>query len=192
LLVMKNGKLIVIAAPSGAGKTTIVKHLLQTIPQLDFSISAATRPIRPNEVNGRDYYFISADSFKNKIANNEFVEWEMVYENKYYGTLNTELERIWNKGQHVIFDVDVKGGLEIKKKYPHQTLAIFIKPPNVATLAQRLMQRNTEDAHSLQERIEKAELEISYAPMFDSIIVNDKLEVTLLEATTLVKSFILN
>ncbi len=187
---MKKGKLIVVAAPSGAGKTTIVKHLLQHLPQLAFSISAATRPMRVNEKNGLDYYFISENDFKNKIAADAFVEWEMVYEGKYYGTLKSELQRIWDGNKHVIFDVDVVGGLHIKEKYPTETLAIFIKPPDILTLAQRLANRNTEDEKSLQERIDKAEHEISHAPMFDKIILNDNLEHTLVEAEKLVKDFL--
>jgi guanylate kinase len=187
---MQNGKLIVVAAPSGAGKTTVVKYLLQQLPQLAFSVSAATREKRANEIDGKDYYFISPDDFKTKISNDEFVEWEMVYEDKYYGTLNSELQRIWNENKHVIFDVDVVGGLNIKQKYPAKTLAIFIKPPDILTLVQRLQNRNTEDEKSLQERINKAEHEISYAPMFDSIILNDNLSTTLTEVEMLVRDFL--
>ena len=187
---MQNGKLIVVAAPSGAGKTTVVKHLLQHLPQLAFSVSAATREKRANEIDGVDYYFLSPDDFKNKIANDEFVEWEMVYEGKYYGTLKSELQRIWDENKHVIFDVDVVGGLHIKEKYPTETLAIFIKPPDILTLAQRLQNRNTEDAKNLQERMNKAEHEISHAPHFDVTILNDNLEVTLKEAEVLVKDFL--
>jgi guanylate kinase len=187
---MQNGKLIVVAAPSGAGKTTVVKHLLQHIPQLSFSVSAATRAKREGEQDGKDYYFISPDDFKKKIEKDEFVEWEMVYADKYYGTLKSELQRIWNTNHHVIFDVDVVGGLHIKEKYPNNTLAIFIKPPDILTLAQRLQNRNTEDEKSLQERISKAQHEISHAPHFDVTILNDNLEITLAEAETLVKEFL--
>ena len=187
---MQNGKLIVVAAPSGAGKTTVVKHLLQHLPQLAFSVSAATRDKRANEKDGVDYYFMSPDDFKKKIEADEFVEWEMVYEGKYYGTLKSELQRIWNENKHVIFDVDVVGGLHIKEKYPTETLAIFIKPPDILTLAQRLQNRNTEDEKSLQERMDKAEHEISHAPHFDVTILNDNLEITLAEAEILVKEFL--
>ncbi len=187
---LTNGKLIVVAAPSGAGKTTVVKHLLSHIPDLSFSVSATTRPIRPGETNGKDYHFISLDDFKKKIISDEFVEWEMVYHDKYYGTLKSEVERIWNTGHHVIFDVDVVGGLHIKQRYPQNTLAIFIMPPSIDELAQRLQSRNTEDMHSLQERIQKAEQEISVANKFDTILLNDNLERTLAEAIRLVNTFI--
>jgi guanylate kinase len=187
---MKTGKLIVIAAPSGAGKTTVVKHILKHIPQLAFSISAATRAIRPNEVNGQDYYFMPVDDFKNKIAADDFVEWEMVYEGKYYGTLKSELQRIWNSGKHVIFDVDVVGGLNIKQKYPTETLSIFIKPPDLQTLIHRLERRNTESKESLHERISKAEHELSFAEKFDVILINDDLKTTLHQAEDLITNYI--
>lgn len=187
---MNNGKLIVIAAPSGAGKTTVVKHLLSQLPNLSFSISATTRPKRDGEIDGKDYYFISPELFQQKIEQSLFVEWEMVYAQKYYGTLKSELDRIWQSNHHVIFDVDVVGGLHIKQQYPAQTLAIFITPPNVTVLAQRLMDRNTENEDSLQERINKAEYEISFASQFDVTLLNDDLNTTLETATRLVTEFL--
>jgi guanylate kinase len=174
-----SGKLIIIAAPSGAGKTTVVKHLLAHIPSLAFSISACTRPIRAGEENGKDYYFLTPDAFQAKVANDDFVEWEMVYADKYYGTLKSELTRIWNNQQQVIFDVDVKGGLHIKQQFNSTSLAIFIKPPDIHTLAKRLMDRNTEDSKSLEERISKAAYEIEFADQFDKVIINNDLETTL-------------
>lgn len=187
---MKEGKLIIVTAPSGAGKTTIVKHLLATIPSLAFSVSATTRPMRNSEVDGRDYYFISVDTFKQKIAAHEFVEWEEVYPGKMYGTLIAELERIWDSGRHIIFDVDVKGAMSLKSKYPERTLSIFIKPPSVDVLIERLRARNTETPETLQTRIEKVHYELSFESKFDKVIVNDVLENSLQQAFALVNNFL--
>ncbi len=187
---MGEGKLFVFSAPSGAGKTTIVKQLLAQNSNLEFSVSAASRSMRSGEVNGKDYYFLSADEFRKKIANNEFLEWEEVYENQYYGTLKSELERIWSKGHHVIFDVDVVGGLNIKNAYPNNTLAVFVMPPSSDILKDRLINRCTEDEASLKKRLEKADYELSFANKFDLILVNDNLETAINEAKNLIDNFI--
>jgi guanylate kinase len=187
---MQNGKLIIIAAPSGAGKTTIVKHLLQQFPQLSFSVSATTRAIRDGEINGKDYYFLSEQEFKNRIANDEFIEWEMVYVGKYYGTLKSELQRVWNNNQQIIFDVDVEGGIHIKNKYPNHSLSIFINPPSIEILKQRLIDRSTESKDSLIERISKAEHEMSFASQFDEVLTNDNLQQALAKAELLIKGFL--
>lgn len=170
------GKLIIICAPSGSGKTTIVKSILSTLPQLEFSVSATSRKPRQGEVHGKDYYFMSADEFRSKVSNNAFLEWEEVYENSFYGTLRTEIDRIGGKGNHVIFDVDVMGGLSIKKQYPNDSLAVFIMPPSIEELKNRLTARGTETPESLARRVEKAEQEITFASRFDVIIVNDILQ----------------
>jgi guanylate kinase len=183
-------RLIVVAAPSGAGKTTIVRHLLKTFDFLAFSVSAATRAQRAHETDGKDYYFLSAEDFKAKIADNAFVEWEEVYQNQFYGTLKSEVERIWQMDKHVIFDIDVNGALNIKKSYPDDTLLVFIKPPSPAILFQRLRDRNTETPESLQRRIDKAAVELAYEDKFDVVIVNDDLEKALLEAENIVKAFV--
>ncbi|MFH4966661.1 guanylate kinase [Gaetbulibacter sp. M240] len=185
------GKLIVFSAPSGSGKTTIVRHLLKQ-PQLnlEFSISATSREKRGKEVDGKDYYFLSAKAFKNKIKNNEFLEWEEVYRDNFYGTLKTEVERIWAMGKHVIFDIDVSGGLRIKRKYPEQTLAIFVKPPSIDELKIRLKKRKTENEDKINMRVAKASAELATAPLFDKIIVNDDLDNALKQAETLVDSFV--
>src|SRR5690242_5749805 len=170
-------KLIIIAAPSGAGKTSVTKHLLKAFPaQLLFSISCATRPPRNHEKHGVDYYFISADEFKRRIEQQEFIEWEMVYEGKYYGTLKRELERIWKQHKAPLLDVDVQGGINIQQQYPQQSLSLFIEPPSIEELEKRLKARGTESAESLKARIEKASSEITYKDQFDHIIVNDVLE----------------
>jgi guanylate kinase len=183
-------KLIIFSAPSGAGKTTIVKHLLRQNLGLEFSISAASREKRPNEVHGRDYYFLSSDEFKSRIKNNEFIEWEEVYENHFYGTLKSEVDRIWNNGNSVIFDVDVIGGLNIKKQYGDKALAVFVMPPSIEELKKRLNARSTESPENLRKRIEKAEAEISFSERFDKVIVNDILDKALIEATNLVSEFL--
>ena len=187
----QQGKLIVFSAPSGSGKTTIVKHLLaQPELHLDFSISATSRYIRDNEVNGKDYYFISPADFQKKIEENAFVEFEEVYKDNYYGTLKTEIERIWAEGKHVIFDIDVVGGLNIKQQYPNQTLSIFVSPPSVEELERRLRFRQTESDEKIAMRLEKAEREIARAPEFDVILENHDLETAKKEACNLVSNFL--
>lgn len=185
------GKLIVFSAPSGSGKTTIVRHLLkQEDLNLEFSISAATREARDEEVNGKDYYFMSIEDFKKHIKNEDFVEWEEVYRDNFYGTLKSEVERIWAKGKNVIFDIDVAGGLRIKSKFPEETLAVFVKPPSVDELKRRLKERSTESDEKINMRIAKAHVELATAPQFDVVIKNYDLEVALEEANELVKNFI--
>ena len=185
------GKLFVFSAPSGSGKTTIVRHLLaQEKFNLEFSISATSRDPRGFEVDGQDYYFISLKEFKENIKSDSFLEWEEVYRDNFYGTLKTEVERIWAKGKHVIFDIDVVGGLRIKKKFPEQTLAVFVKPPSVDELKIRLKKRKTENDEKINMRIAKASVELATAPQFDSIIKNYDLEVALKEAEDLVSDFL--
>ncbi|WP_406685179.1 guanylate kinase [Seonamhaeicola sp. MEBiC1930] len=187
----KQGKLIVFSAPSGSGKTTIVRHLLGIEDlNLEFSISATSRDKRGAEVDGKDYYFLSANEFKNKIKNEEFLEWEEVYRDNFYGTLKTEVERIWALGKHVIFDIDVSGGLRIKRKFPEQTLAIFVKPPSVDELKIRLKKRKTESDEKISMRVAKASAELATAPLFDEIVINDSLENAFQDAEALVKNFI--
>lgn len=174
-----SNKMVIFSAPSGSGKTTIVKKILQEARyNLTFSVSACSRPKRPNETNGKDYHFLTIEDFRQKIANNEFVEWEEVYKNQFYGTLKSEIERIWKNGKNVVFDVDVVGGLNIKKQYP-EALAIFIKPPSIEELSNRLINRQTETAETLKKRLEKAQTELGYANKFDTIIVNDKLDIAI-------------
>lgn len=185
------GKLIVFSAPSGSGKTTIVRHLLnQKKFQLEFSISATSREARGNEKDSEDYYFISAKEFKNKIKLDEFLEWEEVYIDNFYGTLKTEVERIWAKGKHVIFDIDVAGGLRIKKKFPERTLAVFVKPPDINELIIRLKQRGEESSEKIAMRVAKAPTEMATAPQFDTIILNDDLTTALNDAENLVNDFL--
>ncbi|WP_299108448.1 guanylate kinase [uncultured Tenacibaculum sp.] len=185
------GKLFVFSAPSGSGKTTIVRHLLgQERFGLEFSISATSREPRSNEVDGIDYYFISAKDFKQKIKSDEFLEWEEVYMNNFYGTLKTEVERIWAQGKHVIFDIDVRGGLRIKEKFPEETLAVFVKPPDINELLRRLKNRGEESEEKIAARIAKAPIELATAPMFDKVIKNYDLEVALQEAEALVDDFL--
>ena len=187
------GKLIVFSAPSGSGKTTIVRHLLeQEELNLEFSISATSREKRGQEVHGKDYYFLSAKDFKSKIKSGEFLEWEEVYRDNFYGTLKTEVERIWALGKHVIFDIDVSGGLRIKRKFPEQTLAVFVKPPSIDELKIRLKKRKTESADKINMRVAKASAELATAPLFDVIVVNENLDKALKEAHTLVNNFIKN
>lgn len=188
---MKKGKLIVFSAPSGSGKTTIVRHLLgKEDLNLEFSISAATRPARGEEVNGKDYYFMSLKEFKTHIKNEDFVEWEEVYRDNFYGTLKSEVERIWAKGKNVIFDIDVSGGLRIKHKFPEETLAVFVKPPSVDELKRRLKERSTESDDKINMRIAKASVELATAPQFDKIIKNYDLETAKEDAYQLVKEFL--
>lgn len=187
-----NHKIIIITAPSGAGKTSITHHLMQLFPQLAFSVSAATRQARGNEKNGVDYYFMSEDEFKQKIKNNEFIEWEMVYEGKYYGTLKSEMERIWQNNQVPILDIDVKGAIHVKQQYPENALTIFIEPPSVEELKKRLQSRGTETEESLAARVNKASYEISFKDQFDRHIVNDDLEKARVRAVEIVQDFICN
>ncbi|MCT4699364.1 guanylate kinase [Tenacibaculum haliotis] len=185
------GKLFVFSAPSGSGKTTIVRHLLkQEKFNLEFSISATSREARGFEVDGEDYYFISTRDFKDKIKADEFLEWEEVYRDNFYGTLKTEVERIWALGKHVIFDIDVVGGLRIKHKFPEETLAVFVKPPSVDELKIRLKKRSTESEDKINMRIAKASVELATAPQFDEIIKNYDLEVALKETEDLVADFL--
>ena len=187
----KQGKLIVFSAPSGSGKTTIVRHLLGIDDlNLEFSISATSREKRGNEIDGKDYYFLSAKAFKTKIKNDEFLEWEEVYRDNFYGTLKTEVERIWALGKNVIFDIDVSGGLRIKRKFPDETLAIFVKPPSIDELKIRLKKRKTESADKINMRVAKASAELATAPLFDNVIVNDDLEKALKEAEEKVSNFV--
>jgi guanylate kinase len=183
-------KIIIITAPSGAGKTSITHHLMQTFPQLTFSISAATREARGVEKNGVDYYFMSMEDFKHKIQHNKFVEWEMVYEGKYYGTLKSELERIWNENKVPILDIDVKGAIHVKQQYPDSAITLFIEPPSVNELKNRLESRGTESASSLADRVNKAAYEISFKDQFDKQILNDDLKRACGEAESIIKDFI--
>ncbi|WP_432714176.1 guanylate kinase [Pedobacter sp.] len=187
---MTQGKLIIFSAPSGAGKTTIVKHLLQKYPFLSFSISATTREARGDEQHGKDYYFISNEAFLHKVAHQEFVEFEEVYNGTYYGTLRSEIQRIWNEGKHVIFDIDVEGGLRLKRKYEENALAIFVQPPSLEVLKERLTGRGTDSESKLQERFIKAEKELKYADKFDVVLKNYDLEVACQEADKLIEDFI--
>lgn len=184
------GKVIIFSAPSGAGKTTIVHHLLKVFPQLEFSVSACSRPKRKGETNGVDYYFISVDEFKEKIENGEFAEYEEVYKDNYYGTLKSEIERIWKKGKHIIFDMDVMGGLNLRLQFGDNALAIFVMPPSIEHLEKRLKSRETETAESIARRIGKAEQELKKAQLFDKIILNDNLETALKEAEIIVGEFL--
>lgn len=187
---MKQGKLIIFSAPSGAGKTTIVHYLLKKIPELSFSISATTRPSRGTETNEKDYYFISKEEFLHKVAKQEFVEFEEVYSGTFYGTLRSEIQRIWDQGRHVVFDIDVQGGLRLKKKYEENALAIFVQPPSLEILIQRLAGRGTDSAEKLKERIAKAGKELSYANRFDIILPNNDLQTACSQAEKIVREFI--
>ena len=183
-------KIIVVTAPSGAGKTSITNHLVKTFPQLAFSISVATRSPRSYETNGVDYYFISAEDFEQKIQRKEFAEWEMVYEGKYYGTLKSELQRIWNNNQIPLLDIDVKGAIHMQRQYPESLLTLFIEPPSIDELKRRLESRGTESAESLQARINKASYELSFKNHFDKSIVNDFFERACKEAEDIVGEFL--
>ncbi|WP_297798620.1 guanylate kinase [uncultured Eudoraea sp.] len=188
---MKGGKLIIFAAPSGSGKTTIVEYLLkQEELNLAFSVSATSRPRRSTEEDGVNYYFISIEEFKSHIKNDDFLEWEEVYRDNFYGTLKSEVERLWEEGKNVIFDIDVAGGLRIKRKYPNKTLAVFVKPPSVDELKIRLKKRSTESDDKINMRIAKASVELATAPQFDIVIKNYDLDVALNEAHDLVANFI--
>jgi len=184
-------KLIIITAPSGAGKTSITRHLLNTFPdRLTFSISASTRQARSNERNGIDYYFMSTEEFREKIQNNEFVEWEMVYEGKYYGTLKSELQRSWKENKVPLLDIDVKGAIHIKQQFAASGLSLFIEPPSIEELKKRLQSRGSETAESLQARVNKASYEISFKDQFDKCILNDKLDRACREAEEIVRKFL--
>jgi guanylate kinase len=183
-------KLVIITAPSGAGKTSITKYLMQQFPVLSFSISAATRQPRSFETNGVDYHFISEDDFKQKIQQNEFVEWEMVYEGKYYGTLKSELERIWGLGKIPVLDIDVKGAIKVEKHLQQAPLSIFVEPPSVEELRRRLESRGTETADTLEARVNKAAYEISFKNNFDVVIINDDLNTACAEAHKVIQQYL--
>lgn len=183
------GKMFIFTAPSGAGKTTIVRHLLEKYDFLDFSVSATTREKRAHEVHGKDYYFLTKEEFADKVRNNEFVEWEEVYEDR-YGTLKSEVERVWSLGKHVVFDIEVKGATNIKELYGDRCKAIFVKPPSLNILVERLKNRKTESESSLRKRIARVKREMTYQNSFDEVLVNDLLPVTLKEAEFYVETFI--
>ena len=187
---MQQGKAFIFSAPSGSGKTTIVKHLLDNNPNLSFSVSACTRPQRPNEVHGRDYYFLPPEEFRSLIDKEAFVEWEEVYSDKYYGTLKSEVERIWDQGKHVVFDVDVQGGANLKKYFGHTALAVFVKVPSMQKLEERLNARNTETPQSLRQRLDKAREELQYESAFDITLVNDELSRALHQAQSFYEQFV--
>jgi guanylate kinase len=183
-------KAIIISAPSGAGKTTIVKALLEQVPELEFSVSACTRAPRNGEVNGQDYWFITPEEFRAKVANDELVEWQEVYPGSFYGTLKAELERIWGKGHAVIFEVDAIGGINLKKYFGKDALSVFIRPPSIETLKTRLQSRNTDNAASIERRMAKAMFELSFAENFDEIVVNDSLDDAISLVVRLVRNFL--
>jgi guanylate kinase len=191
MMIPSHQKILIITAPSGAGKTSITRHLLKTYSgKLEFSISAATRQSRGSEKHGVDYYFISQEEFNLKIQQEEFVEWEMVYEGKYYGTLKTELQRIWNKGKIPVLDIDVKGAIHVQQQFPDSTLSIFIEPPSVDELKKRLLSRGTETEQSLNARVGKAAYELSFNHSFNHILINADLEKAFVEASEIVQPFI--
>jgi guanylate kinase len=189
-MALYQNKLIIITAPSGSGKTSITRHLMQQFPQLAFSISAATRPPRGIEKDGVDYHFMSAEDFKQKIQHNEFIEWEMVYEGKYYGTLKTELEKIWKENKIPVLDIDVKGAIHVQQQFPETSLSLFIEPPSVDELKKRLQSRGTETAESFAARINKAAYELSFKDQFNKVVVNDDLQKACIEAEMIVFGFI--
>ncbi|MDR6342453.1 guanylate kinase [Filimonas zeae] len=185
-----HGKLIIITAPSGAGKTSITRYLLQKYPKLSFSVSAATRLPRGAEKNGVDYYFMSVEQFQQHIQEEDFIEWEMVYEGKYYGTLKSELERIWQLGKVPMLDIDVKGAIHVQQQFPGNSLSLFIEPPSVDELRKRLESRGTETEESLQTRVNKASYEISFKHSFDQVILNDELEKACRETEAVILEFL--
>lgn len=187
---MKEGKLVIFSAPSGAGKTTIVRHLLTKFPELEFSVSASSREKRGYETEGVDYYFLTVEQFKKKIENDEFIEWEEVYKDHFYGTLKSEVQRIWSHGRHVIFDVDVDGGLHLKERFGVKALAVFVMPPSVESLEMRLRQRETETLESIKRRMSKAVNELKTAHLFDKVLLNEELHVALAEAEVMVAEFL--
>lgn len=184
------GKLLIFTAPSGAGKTTIVRHLMDRFDVLDFSVSATSRDPRPGEIYGQDYYFFKPTAFQQLIRDGAFVEWEEVYPGQFYGTLHSELQRLWKERKHILFDIDVQGALNLKKQYQQRALSIFVKPPSLEALFERLRRRQTEDPASLQKRMAKAEEELSFENNFDYILVNDVLDAALVEAENLVHRFL--
>jgi guanylate kinase len=186
----QKGKMIIFSAPSGAGKTTIVKRLLKHRPDLEFSISACTRGKRNKEIDGKDYYFLTVNDFKEKISNNDFIEWEEVYPDHFYGTLKSEVYRIWKKGKHVIFDVDVVGGLNIKKQFGAQALSLFVEPPSIKELKKRLINRSEDSKENIQKRVAKAKQELTYAKQFDIVIINKNIDVATGKAITAVSGFL--
>jgi guanylate kinase len=184
------GRLIIISAPSGAGKTTIVRYLLNSGLNLEFSVSATTRKMRSNETDGKDYYFLTVEEFLKKVGNGEFVEWEEVYKDHYYGTLKKEIERIWENGNHALFDVDVRGGLSLKKIFGPEALSVFIEPPSVEELERRLLKRGTDPPEKIRMRVMKAEEEMKSAGSFDHVVINDNLEKAKKETYNLIYNFI--
>jgi guanylate kinase len=189
-MALYQNKIIIITAPSGSGKTSITRHLMQQFPQLAFSVSAATRQPRGIEKDGVDYHFISTEAFQQKIQHNEFIEWEMVYEGKYYGTLKAELEKIWSQNKIPVLDIDVKGAIHVQQQFPQTSLSLFIQPPSVEELKKRLQSRGTETAESLAARINKASYELSFKEHFNKVVVNDELQKACAEASVIVDSFI--
>jgi len=185
-----SGKLIIFSAPSGAGKSTIVHYILGCGFNMEFSVSATSRKPRANEVDGVDYYFLTTEEFRNKIRKNEFLEYEEVYPDSFYGTLRSEIERITGEGKNVVFDIDVLGGINIKKQYDEQALALFIAPPSIEVLHQRLINRGTDSPEMIDRRIGKAEFELSFAPQFDNVVVNDNLDKAKKEAEQLIRNFL--
>ena len=185
-----SGKLIIFSAPSGAGKSTIVHHILNCGFNMEFSVSATSRPPRPNEVHGVDYYFLTTEEFRSKIRKNEFLEYEEVYPDSFYGTLRSEIDRITGESKNVVFDIDVLGGINIKKQYDEQALALFIAPPSMEVLHQRLINRGTDSPEMIAKRIGKAEFELSFAPQFDKVVVNDDLDKAKKEAELLIRNFL--
>jgi len=185
-----SNKIVILTAPSGAGKTSITKHLLHHFPQLAFSVSATTRKARANEVDGKDYYFLTPEKFQHKIQENAFVEWEMVYEGKYYGTLKSELQKIWKMKKVPLLDIDIKGAIHVQQQHPQHCLTIFVEPPSIDELKKRLLSRGTETEESLRARLNKASYEISFKHSFDKVIVNDRLERACNEAEKIVNEFI--
>ncbi|HOG20074.1 MAG TPA: guanylate kinase [Salinivirgaceae bacterium] len=186
----QNEKLIIVSAPSGSGKTTLIKHLMSQLPMFEFSISATTRPMREGETDGKDYYFLTVEKFKKLIEQQQFIEWEEVYEGRYYGTLKSEITRIANKGKIAIFDVDVKGGINIKKLYGSSAFSIFIQPPSIEVLEERLRIRATDTEEDIRARVNKAAEEMTYSSQFDQIVVNDNIEVSKTKLVDIVKEFL--
>ena len=184
------GKLLVFTAPSGSGKTTIVRHILSTFKNTGLSVSGTTRPKRPHEVHGKDYFYLSVETFKLWISLDAFAEWEEVYEGQFYGTLKSEIERLTSLGCHVVFDVDVKGAMSIKRLYPEETLTIFIKVPSMEILEKRLRSRGNDHEESLKRRLAKAREELNFEPQFDIVLINDVLDQTLIEAEDIVQKFL--